>query len=123
LLDLYERNPAVRIGGPTIHWLAEACHGAKRARENAAAIEIPVLLLQAGADRVVCSEAQKRFAATMAHGSTAGCTAYQLPGARHELLIEADRFRIPAVSKILDFFSEPSKKADQPEATKGEKNA
>ncbi|MCG6895215.1 MAG: alpha/beta fold hydrolase [Desulfobacteraceae bacterium] len=105
LLHLYRKNPAVQMGGPTIHWLAEACRWSERARECAGTIQVPVLLLQAGADTVVSPEAQRRFVEVMSSESAAACTAFCLPGARHELLIEADRYRIPAVSVMLDFFT------------------
>jgi lysophospholipase len=100
----FRRHPSIRLGGPSLRWTAEACRAGERAVEEGGRIRTPVLLLQAGADRVVCPRAQERFAAAMGAASPAPCIPVRLPGGRHELLMEAPPWREAALSAILAFF-------------------
>lgn len=74
---------------------------------EARTITTPVLVLQAGVDTAVTNEGQNCFCAALEGGdgtrSEAGKPLW-IDGARHELLIETDTFRIPAVNAILDIF-------------------
>ncbi len=108
----YDENAQVKIGGPTSHWVAYACDAAKDARENAAKVTIPVLVLQAGEDTAVTPEGQNEFCENLKLGGQNECdggSPFVIEGAYHELFIEKDEYRIPALSKILDFFSAQSK--------------
>ena len=110
--NIYEVNEEVKMGGPTSHWVAYACDAAKDARENAAKVTIPVLVLQAGEDTAVTPEGQNEFCENLKLGGQNECdggSPFVIEGAYHELFIEKDEYRIPALSKILDFFSAQSK--------------
>jgi lysophospholipase len=112
--DKYKED--VRIGGPTRGWTAEACAASDAMLAETAKIVTPVLVLQAGEDTAVTPEAQNRFCAALADKTGRACDGggpQRVEGARHELLIEADRYRVPAMSRILDFFNRKLADANQ----------
>ena len=78
------------VGDPTIAWLAGAFRTMARLRDRrvAAAIAIPALIVGAGADPVCETRATERFARLVR-----GAHILVLPGARHEILSEADAIR------------------------------
>lgn len=90
--DLSWRNPDLAIGSPTVGWVAGAFAAFDRAfAERAlAAWRLPTLLVVCGADRVVSNRAIERFSI-----STRFTDHLVIPGARHELLHERDRYREP----------------------------
>ncbi|AEJ01322.1 alpha/beta hydrolase fold containing protein [Nitrosomonas sp. Is79A3] len=112
--DLYENKNFhdVKLGGPSTHWAAEACEIAVelRSKKETNKIKIPVLVLQAGDDKAVNSDGQNEFCNNLQSNPNKrrcfGDKPQIIPGAYHELFIEKDEFRIPALTKILDFFVE-----------------
>ena len=83
-------NPALTVGAPTIAWTHSAFRLMKRFRDPRFAMETltPVLIVAAGADRVVDTAATERFAARL----KTGCC-LTIAGARHEILKERDAIR------------------------------
>jgi lysophospholipase len=90
--DLAWRHPSVVVGSATIGWVAAAFAAFDRAFAEPALAgwRLPTLLVAAGADRVVSNRAIERFSA-----STRFTDHLVIPGARHELLFERDRYREP----------------------------
>ncbi|MEP9399417.1 alpha/beta hydrolase [Mesorhizobium sp. KR2-14] len=93
----YERNgricaayPQLALGGPTVAWIRAASKAIARVSEPEfmARIQIPTLLIAAGADKVVSSHAVEDYARRLRVGSL--LTIY---GARHEILQESDFYR------------------------------
>ena len=87
---LLRENPALAVGWPTLGWLAATLRSAAVLRRpgGAEAVSLPVLIVAAGADRVVSNAAQARLAARLPD-----CAFVTIPGARHELLMETDAVR------------------------------
>lgn len=106
-LRRFERNrrladvaPGLFVGAPTASWLAAAASAMRRLGDSdvIARLQVPTLFVTAGADRVVSSPAAERLAWRMRSGHFIG-----LPGARHELMQEADGFRSPFLAAFDGF--------------------
>jgi lysophospholipase len=87
---LFEAHPELFLGGPTVGWVRAAALAARavRAPEFLAALRMPILIVAAGADRVVSTAAAERYGRALRTGS---CVT--IDGARHEILQEQDRYR------------------------------
>jgi lysophospholipase len=85
-----EAQPALATGWPTVTWTDAAFRVmAEFAQPNyPARIRQPLLIIAAGLDAIVSTPAIDEFSARLRAGSH-----LIVPGARHELLMEQDRFR------------------------------
>lgn len=109
LLKTYRENETIQLGGPTRRWCGQACAASPKMLDQTKSITIPVLVLQAGADTAVTPDGQNTFCKNLKEETGNSCyDGKPIPfnGAKHELFIEADEYRIPAISAILDFFSQ-----------------
>lgn len=88
--ELISENPALALGGITCGWLAAAMASIKEINGPGypEAINTPLLVVQAGADRLVDNDIQRAFAERLPKGIFK-C----IEGARHELLKERDELR------------------------------
>ena len=82
--------PELGLGGPTIGWLHAAFRLMRALGEpdTPSAITIPTLVVACGHDRIVDTPSVERFAARLRAGDL-----IVIDGARHEIMIERDRFR------------------------------
>ncbi len=105
--DMYERYPETKLGGPTHQWIYESISAADLTITEAGKINIPTLVLQAGDDAIVNPDGQNRFCQNlMAAGNPCMDEEPIVIGhARHEILFERDKYRIPAMNLVLDFFA------------------
>ncbi|MDX1706003.1 alpha/beta fold hydrolase [Pseudidiomarina sp.] len=99
--DQYAKYPELQLGGPTYNWVNQALNATRRALREAPKITIPVLLLQGGADTVVSQAAQHTIMKRLPHPES---RLLRIEGARHELFIETDRYRQPALQALLEWF-------------------
>lgn len=105
---VYSDDEDIQLGGPTRGWAAQACSASKDMRKDAGNITIPVLVLQAGEDDAVTPKGQQKFCESLAEKTGTTCDGggpVKFEGAYHELFIEQDKYRIPALTRILDFFA------------------
>ncbi|MEM0552404.1 MULTISPECIES: alpha/beta fold hydrolase [Aeromonas] len=100
--QIYEQHPQIKLGGATAHWIYQGITGADAAIADAGAIKTPLLLLQAGNDSVVDNVAQDVFCTK---ANCEGSKPLRIEGAWHELFIESDDKRQPALTAMLDFFA------------------
>lgn len=100
--QIYEQHPQIKLGGATAHWIYQGITGADAAIADAGAIKTPLLLLQAGNDSVVDNVAQDVFCTK---ANCEGGKPLRIEGAWHELFIESDDKRQPALTAMLDFFA------------------
>lgn len=88
--EIYRLHPELATGSPTATWLRAVFMAAEKVRrpEFLGRLQVPMLLVAAGADRVVSTQAIERFSRRLKGGRLV-----TIDGARHELLQEADRYR------------------------------
>lgn len=87
---IYEAWPQLALGGPTIRWLKAAAEASEAVSDPdfMARIQVPMLIVAAGADRVVSTRAVEAYARKLRVGSL-----LMIDGAEHELLQEKDLYR------------------------------
>ncbi|WP_230492786.1 lysophospholipase L2 [Martelella alba] len=105
-LRFYADEPGLRIGGPTYHWVREGILAGNDILAKAAAITTPLMLLQAGEEKIVDNRRHEAFCQAMAAAGHP-CEAnnpVRIEGARHEILFETDILRAQALNGIIDFF-------------------
>jgi lysophospholipase len=83
----FENHPRLRLGAPTIGWIAEALKAIKFVNDNAKHLNIPTFITACGADPIVTPQSNEEFART-AHADFVN-----IPGALHEILLERDEYR------------------------------
>lgn len=95
----YQTAPQVQLGGVSGHWLAVAAKAMDEIELNVHRFPVSCLIIQAGADKIVDNKRQSRVVAKMANSKL-----QVIDGSKHELLEEQDKFRVPCMTSILDFF-------------------
>ncbi|WP_052161372.1 alpha/beta hydrolase [Hoeflea sp. BAL378] len=107
---LYTAHPELRLGPPTARWLNEMHRAMDRVNrlDHLDRIKVPTLLMGAGNDPIVAQQAIERISNHFRAGR-----AIIIDGARHELLQEADRYRMAALAAIDAFI--PPDQARQPQ--------
>ncbi|WP_027056745.1 alpha/beta fold hydrolase [Mesorhizobium erdmanii] len=87
---LYETYPQLALGGPTIRWLRAAAKASEAISDPdfMARIQVPLLIIAAGADRVVSTKAVEAYGRQLRLGSL-----LMIDGAQHEILQEIDLYR------------------------------
>src|SRR6476659_9889580 len=87
---ILEAEPTLGIGSPTVAWLNAAFRTMRDFADPSFASRVrqPLLLVAAGQDRIVSTAAISAFATRLRAGSH-----LVIPGARHAILMEQDRYR------------------------------
>ena len=87
---IYETYPQLALGGPTIRWLKAAVDATVTVSDPdfMARIQVPLLMIAAGADQVVSTKAVEAYTRHLRLGSL-----LMIDGARHEILQEQDIYR------------------------------
>lgn len=101
---LYEDDETLKVGGPSAQWIWQSMEACERILKAATDIEIPILLMQAARDQVVCNQTMFQFHRDR---QAAGLPIQFeiLAGSRHELLFEVDAIRDKSLSLALGFFN------------------
>ncbi|MDF1586278.1 alpha/beta hydrolase [Marinimicrococcus flavescens] len=99
--ELLARHRHLALGGVTYGWLAAGLRSIRlsRAPDMLERVMTPILVLQAGQDRLVCNLAQEEFVRRLP-----AARLERFPDARHDLLWERTPVREAALESITDFF-------------------
>lgn len=103
-LDCYETTPQIQLGSPTMRWVSESISAAQQAISNADKITVPILIIQAGADSIVTSDGHTQFLKNIKSNKTKKII--KIVNSKHEVLLEQDQYRIPALNEALQFIKE-----------------
>lgn len=88
--EISRNHAQLALGGPTVRWVAAALDTIRRVHAPAyfEGLSMPILIMAAGADRVVSNRAITDFSTHLRNA-----TLITIDGARHELLQETDFYR------------------------------
>lgn len=100
---MYQQHPEIQLGGPTVQWLKQSLQAMAELPEASQRIQIPVLILQACDDLIVSPQPQNVFVELAAHPLT---RLQPVPGSYHEVLMETDAIRGPALASAFAFFDD-----------------
>lgn len=105
-LRYYADYPELQLGGPTYHWVREGILAGEQVLAQAGAITTPVLLMQAGEDKIVDNRSHRAFCQAMALAGhpCENNGPITITGSRHEILFETDPLRAQVLTLIADFF-------------------
>ena len=94
-LAVIEAEPALATGWPTVAWTDAAFRAMRQLSDPnfAARIRQPLLVIAAGQDQIVSTPAIDEFSVRLRTGSH-----LIVPGSRHEMLMEQDRFRMQVLA-------------------------
>ena len=98
--DIFALYPQTTIGGPSNRWVNQSMIAMKRIRNQASQIQAPLLVFQAEADQIVKTEDETHLCT-----SAKDCKLIAFPDSQHEILMERDSIRNPAMAAILAFFN------------------
>ncbi len=97
----------------TKHALGMArAHGSETVLLLTRQVKVPVLLVQAGNDRIVSNLAQKRFIEKL-RKTNPHAALLSIEGAQHEILFETDQYRNQALDAIFRFMDDPTSSSDE----------
>ncbi|MGF1712789.1 alpha/beta fold hydrolase [Vibrio kagoshimensis] len=106
---LYEEKPELKVGGASTRWVWQGLMAAKQCIQQTRQIQIPLLIVQAGSERIVSNEAQVRFIKKLAK-TNPFCQFKIINNAQHEVLFEKDQYRNQTLDAICDFLSAQDKR-------------
>ena len=94
-MAIAEAEPALAIGWPTVGWADSALKAMRQLSDPSFPTKIrqPMLVIAAGHDQIVSTPAIDEFAIRLRAGAH-----LIVPGGRHELLMEQDRFRMQVLA-------------------------
>jgi len=101
--NVFEKITETQLGGPTMRWVYESLKAIEKAIAQANKITIPSLLIQSGNDTVVTEAGQQAFFNNL--NDNIDKAFITIAQAKHELLMEEDQYRVPALTKALDFIN------------------
>ncbi|EGR2783931.1 alpha/beta fold hydrolase [Vibrio parahaemolyticus] len=110
--NLYTEKPELQVGGPSTRWVWQGLMAAKQCFLLTRQVKVPVLLVQAGNDRIVSNLAQKRFIEKL-RKTNPHAALLSIEGAQHEILFETDQYRNQALDAIFRFMDDPTSSSDE----------
>ena len=108
-IELYQKYPAIQLGGVTTHWLRQAIKNQEVLFTEIDKITSPIFIIHAGNDTIVDNKIQSDFCHQLHLVNPQLCTNKApliIDGAHHELFFEQDKYRTPALIAALSWFKQ-----------------
>lgn len=105
--ELYQKTPTIQLGGVTTTWLTASLNGLEKIFNNLERLKTPIIVLQAGDDKIVSNEAQNEFCQQLHLLQPQSCPDGKplvIEQADHELFFEIDIYREKALTAVIDWF-------------------
>lgn len=99
-MQMYVDHPELKIGGATNQWICDSILATAKMRKLKTAGQTPVLLMQAGDDKIVNLSGQNQYC-----NQVSTCQSILFPGSYHEILMERDSIRNEAMAKVVRYFN------------------
>jgi lysophospholipase len=96
---IFKMYPQTIIGGASSGWVHRALVGTAKIRRKMKNVTTPVLMFQAGKDQLVMPSGENQGCA-----AAKSCKLMVFPESQHEILMEKDAIRGPALQAIESFF-------------------
>lgn len=104
--DIYQRHPALQLGGPTAGWVVNAYRLMDAIQHDVDQVKVPVLVINASRDRVVSSKGQYQLCKALGQYSVSGTTPLVIYDGQHELWQERDELRQQLWQALIRFLTE-----------------
>ncbi len=109
--ELYKSTPEIQLGGVTVQWLTESQAALEKVFNNIGKITTPILVLQAGQDKIIKNQAQNDFCQQLQQLQPQSCPNGKpliIADAYHELFFESDVYREQALEAVIQWFEQHS---------------
>jgi lysophospholipase len=107
--QLYKTTPEIQLGGVTVQWLTESQKALDKIFNNVDKITPPILVLQAGQDKIIDNQAQNEFCQQIHQLHPHSCPngePFIITDAYHELFFESDIYREQALEAVIQWFEQ-----------------
>lgn len=95
-MNTYRNFPLTLVGGPANRWVAESLKFTKMLRKHVKGLRIPMILLQAGQDKIVRNSGMDKVC-----DHNQFCLKTVFKNSDHEILMEQDLIRSSAINKVV----------------------
>ena len=96
---IWKESPETIVAGQSNNWMSQIITAERKLMTTADKVNVPTLLLQAGADRIAEAARQDEYCAL-----SATCEKLVYPTSRHHFFLEADEIRESVLSETVKFF-------------------
>lgn len=93
--SFFKRYPDLALGGASARWVSQSLKATKNIHKLGPKVSAPIVIFQAGDDRVVINSRQSQFCALAPR-----CNLVHFPEAFHEVLMESDSIREKAINRL-----------------------
>ena len=102
-----EVYPSIPLGGPTTRWVWQATKTCAKLRRKSELrkISIPMMIMTGEFDVRAVNPTHAKLCENMQKMGKV-CEFVEVPEAFHEILIESDKYRTPAMEKMVEFFDQ-----------------